>query len=181
MIDFVYTCVLERASKKKWKAAATTVSDIFCLSKYQHHKMHKIFDLCDSVNDKGVVYDGSQFPYTWENKCAISKGSVDLQMVGNIIERGGNHRDLAEVLNHWHQIQGQDPIAHSTIKNHFDSFTKIKKKKTQKLAIRYRQLDPYTVKDPPMPPSLPDTKEQWITLYHKEEEEDCQCLNCLTE
>eukprot|EP00957_Ditylum_brightwellii_P176012 13403183-Ditylum_brightwellii.AAC.1 len=42
----------------------------------------------------------------------------------------------------------------------------------KQLAIRYWKLDPYTDSNPPMPPPPRGTKEQWIQLYIKEEEED---------
>eukprot|EP00957_Ditylum_brightwellii_P066909 5078413-Ditylum_brightwellii.AAC.1 len=51
----------------------------------------------------------------------------------------------------------------------------------KQLAIGYGKLDPYTANDPPMPPQPTVTKEQWIKLYNKEEEEDCKCLNVLAE
>eukprot|EP00957_Ditylum_brightwellii_P138973 10592595-Ditylum_brightwellii.AAC.1 len=42
----------------------------------------------------------------------------------------------------------------------------------KQLAIRFGKIDPYTDSDPlmPLPPS--GTKEQWVQLYVKEEEED---------
>eukprot|EP00957_Ditylum_brightwellii_P073540 5587638-Ditylum_brightwellii.AAC.1 len=51
----------------------------------------------------------------------------------------------------------------------------------KQLAIRYGKLDPYTGSDPQMPPPPRGTKEQWIQLYIKEEEEDCKHLNVLHE
>eukprot|EP00957_Ditylum_brightwellii_P198097 15092274-Ditylum_brightwellii.AAC.1 len=105
-------------------------------------------------------------------------------------------------MNCWHERKGQDPIAHSTVKNHVNKFMKIKKKKTEKvqsgspnsyspwchasfhwnkqLAIRHGTLDLYTVKDPPLPPLPPGAKEQWIELYSKEKQGNCQHLNAFT-
>ena len=51
----------------------------------------------------------------------------------------------------------------------------------KQLAIRCGKLDPYTDSDPPMPPTPRGTKEQWIQLYIKEEEEDRKRLNVLRE
>ena len=109
----------------------------------------------------------------------ICTDGIEGQIIGNIMENRGNYRGTAEVLNHWHQQQGMDTVAHSTIKNHIDRFMKVKEVKTIKvqsgssnpyspwcqtsfkwnkqLAIRYGTLDPYTVPDQPMPPPPPVT------------------------
>eukprot|EP00957_Ditylum_brightwellii_P143494 10931516-Ditylum_brightwellii.AAC.1 len=80
----------------------------------------------------------------------------------------------------------------STVKNHVNKCMAMKKVPTQlissgsnntyspwarasycwakRLAIHYGTIDPYTYKDPKMPPVLPGTNPDWVALYLYDEE-----------
>ena len=184
----------------KWKTAAAAIYDLLGLTKEQRKIVYRIFQRCEAANKRGEIYDGSQLTFFQEKSHVICTDGIEGQIIGNIMEKsGGNYRGTAEVLNCWHQRQGMDAVAHSTIKNHVDNFMKAKEVKTIKvqsgssnlyspwcqasfkwnkqLAIRFGTLDPYTVPDPPMPPPPPGTKEQWIQDYNNDKMEEQSRLN----
>eukprot|EP00957_Ditylum_brightwellii_P052080 3950059-Ditylum_brightwellii.AAC.2 len=64
--------------------------------------------------------------------CAINGDGVQIQIIGDIVENGGNYRGAADVLNCWRKRHGKEAIAHSTVRNHVDNFIKTQKQKVEK-------------------------------------------------